>query len=633
MRRARIETAPWLAALSLVVLLASCSDDSVTGMMLVVDADESVRGTAATLEVRISGEKGGDLEELEPLTYGEDEPIGWPRRVAIVPKGGDSARTLRVHVLARQADVTVAFVEARVITGYVRGERLTVRVTLASDCVGVPCGSEETCFRGECVDPRTAWQPEPLEDGGVGDGGDDGGPCEGAPSNACGGCGMLAVEPGTACGFCGVDEYVCDGTDQVSCNGDTKTCWKQVATGGSHTCGLRWDGSLWCWGWGSFGQRGDSSTDNYRYTPTQVLAAGGGDPWSDWVGVTAGAYHTCGLREGGTLWCWGYGEDGQRGDASTAANRTTPVQVLGTGGGAAWSDWASVTAGAANDHMTCGRRTNGTLWCWGRRGTYGNLGDGGTTSQAVSSPVQVVAAAEVGGGPWTDWVEATVGSLHACGRRTNGTLWCWGYGGHGMRGDGTTTVARVTPVQVLAQGAPAGGATWNDWSTLSAGGAHACGRRTNGTLWCWGAQSYGRLGDGIVDTTFDTYAATPTQVLQSGASPGGAKWSDWTDVSLGTYHGCGRRADGTLWCWGDGQSGRRGDATTGPARATPAQVLATGSAAGGAAWSDWLSIAVGGSHACGIREGWTLWCWGEGSYGQRGDGDTSSSRTTPAQVF
>jgi alpha-tubulin suppressor-like RCC1 family protein len=631
MRRA-VRSAAWFATLACATALTACSEDAVTGMMLIVDADEMVRGMAATLEVRISGEKGGDLDELEPLVYGDEEPIGWPRRVAIAPKGGDAGRTLRIHILAREAEATAAFVEARVITGYVSGQQLSVRVTLASDCIGVSCGVEETCFGGECVDPRTAWQPE-LPDGGVDDGGEDGGPCEGAPANACGGCETLAIQPGTACGFCGFDEYVCDGVDDVTCSGDTKTCWKQVAAGGSHTCGLRWDGTLWCWGWGLYGQRGDGSLDQSLNTPAAVKADDGGAPWSDWITVTAGAYHTCGIRENGTLWCWGYGEYGQRGDASTTANRATPVRVLGTGGSAAWSDWSAVAAGSTNDHMTCGRRTNGTLWCWGQRGIYGNLGDGSTTSQVVSSPVQVIAATEVGGPAWVDWNEASVGSLHVCGRRTNGTSWCWGYGQLGLRGDGTVTAARATPIQVLANGAMAGGAKWSDWSTIAVGGAHACGIRTSGSLWCWGAQSYGRLGDGVLDETFTAYGATPQQVIESGASPGGAAWSDWTDVSLGSFHGCGRRANGTLWCWGDGQSGRRGDATTGPARATPGQVLAAGASPGGIAWSDWLSVSAGGAHTCGIREGWTLWCWGSGGYGQRGDGDTSSNRTTPAQAY
>jgi alpha-tubulin suppressor-like RCC1 family protein len=630
-RRSSIGASGFGLAWLLSFALASCADEGIaTGLMLIVDADEAVRGMAATLEVRVRGEKGGDVNELAPLVYGDESSIGWPRRIAIAPKADDADRTLRVHVLAFADGASTAFVEARVITGYVRGQRQTLRITLASPCIGLVCGDDETCYQGECVDARSAWQPD-GPDAGVGEG------CDSGPTNACGGCAELEAEPGSGCGPCGLGEYVCDGPEALFCSGVT-SCWTEVSAGETHTCARRMDGTLYCWGAGASGQRGDGSESTSLATPTRVLppAEVGGSPWADWAEVSAGGSHTCGRRSNGTLWCWGAGASGQRGDGTTTAIRSTPMQVVAAGeppGGATWSDWTAVHAFATH---TCGRRSNGTLWCWGDGGN-GRRGDG-TTTATRSTPIQVLAAgAAAGGATWSDWLGVSPGSRAnlACALRAGGTLWCWGTGSLGQRGDGTTSATRSTPIQVLAENQTAGGSTWTDWTAVAAGDSHSCGRRTNGTAWCWGAQAYGRLGDGDSDLDANgvpvwSVVLAPTKVLQSGEAPGGLAWSDWTALAVGTGHACGLRTGGTLWCWGAGNLGQRGDGTTDLARATPIQVVATGV---GAPWSDWTAVTAGSVHTCGIRSNGTLWCWGTGTQGRRGDGTTTMTQSVPSKVI
>jgi alpha-tubulin suppressor-like RCC1 family protein len=629
----------WLSAL--LTLLGACGEGSTTGLMLIVDADDEVRGRAATLEVRIRGEKGGQVNELDPVVFGDDEDIDWPRSFAIIPKDGDTDRTLRVQIAAREGASTSPFVEAKLITGYVEGRRVSVRVILEAQCIGVACGADETCLQGECVDARDAWQGD--GDAGIGDGGTTP-DCEGGPVNACNGCGVLDVEPGTPCGPCDIDEYVCSGTDTVVCSGQSQ-CWTHVAAGSGHSCARLPSGALRCWGYGEQGQLGDGTTDGARLTPTRVLAANeepGGAEWNDWTAVAGGFNQNCGLRADGGLWCWGETSWGQLGDGVGALYgiaRTTPIQVLAFGeeaGGAVWSDWQAVAGG---DAATCGLRANGTLWCWGGN-SNGQLGAGIEAGwDAQLTPVQVVAAGvPAGGARWSDWQAVTFRIGHACGLRAGGTLWCWGQRSSGRLGDGyesSTSDSRNTPVQVLAADEPMGGAAWNDWVTVAAGGTSTCGIRAGGTLWCWGNGTDGRRGDG----TTTANRGTPTQVLAAGESAGGAAWSDWTHVAVGgsgysvTGHACGIREDGTLWCWGTGNRGQRGDGTTNATRTTPVQVLAAGESAGGAAWNDWTAVATGGSHTCGLRANGTLWCWGAGLAGARGDGDTTLERTTPIRVL
>jgi alpha-tubulin suppressor-like RCC1 family protein len=635
-----------LFGLTLLFYGVSCgSSGEETGLMLIVDADSDVRGRTETLRILIRGEKGAQVNELAPIVYGDDETIDWPRSLALVPLEGDSNRTVSVHVGALEADAVDAFVEARVIFGYERDRRTSIRVFLESRCVGVICGAEETCFQGECRDARDAWQPT-QDDGGVidmdggmdgsvdmdggTDGGADSGPCSGMPLNACGGCAVLEGPPGGGCGPCKLDTYSCLGENNVECSGETY-CWDSVSVGSYHGCARMSTGRLFCWGFGDNGRLGDATIVNSA-VPVPVLQSGqpaGGAFWSDWSRDATASSHSCGLRTNGSAWCWGYGNFGKRGDGTATANGVTPARVLEAGqsaGGTSWSDWIALAGGGEH---TCGIRQDKSAWCWGY-GRYGQRGDA-TQTDGRFSPRQVVQADQAAGGAvWNDWAALTGGFYHTCGLRTDGTAWCWGRGTYGQRGDGLfgdTYDVRDTPVQVLRDSGPS--IYWTDWTKISSFGYHTCGIRTDGSAWCWGYGGNGERGDGNTASE----ASRPVRVWAAGAATSTGAWADWTAVSAGWSHTCGIRTDGTAWCWGNGTSGQRGDGGTTATRTTPTQVLAAGSAPGGAAWSDWTAIAAGASFTCGLRADKTLWCWGARQYGRLGDGLTAPSSSTPVQVL
>ena len=159
----------------------------------------------------------------------------------------------------------------------------------------------------------------------------------------------------------------------------------------------------------------------------------------------------------------------------------------------------------------------------------------------------------------------------------------------GAIGDGTTT-DQSSPVQVTALGA--------DVVEVEAGGAHVCARKGDGTLWCWGMNDVGQLGDG---TTMSR--SSPVQVTTLGASVVG--------VSAGIRHTCARKADGTLLCWGLNGMGQLGDGTS-TDRSSPVQVTALGPAV--------VDVAAGMYFTCAAKGDSTLWCWGESRNGQLGYG-------------
>ena len=352
----------------------------------------------------------------------------------------------------------------------------------------------------------------------------------------------------------------------------TGLVWAEVTAGDAHTCGLRANGSVWCWGRSHVGQLGLGNTTK-RLVPTRV----GTD--FDWAEIAAGREHTCGVRTDRSLWCWGSNEDGQLGLGDDRQPRLEPTQV-GTD-----VNWADVSAGSG---YTCGVGTDGSLWCWGENDT-GQLGLGDKSTRLV--PTRVATG--------LDWAEISVSSSHTCGLREDRSMWCWGYNNSGQLGLGDRT-ERLIPTRVGAD---------LDWSNMSTGALHSCGVRSDRSLWCWGHGLQGQLGLGDRDDRW-----VPTQV-----------GTDlWTTVLADFYYTCGVRTNGSLWCWGNNKHGQLGIGNF-ETQLRPTRVGTD---------FDWAKLSgesTSGHHVCGVRANGSLWCWGLNRHGQLGLGDTVK-RVIPARV-
>jgi len=237
--------------------------------------------------------------------------------------------------------------------------------------------------------------------------------------------------------------------------------------------------------------------------------------------ASAGSEHTIALTTNGELWAWGNSRRGQLGDGTTTG-RDSPVRI-GTA-----TDWIAVSTSGEHN---MGIRADGSLWTWGSN-WGGMIGDGTQTNRNVPTRI----------GTDTNWATVSAGATHSMAIRTDGTLWAWGRNGDGQLGDGTTT-GRDSPVQV-------GRAT--DWVAMSAGASHSVGIRANGSLWAWGRNFDGQLGNGVI-SAFGTPHPNPIRVGTA---------TDWVAVSAGASHNMGIRANGSLWAWGNNSSGRLGDGTT-----------------------------------------------------------------------
>jgi len=358
---------------------------------------------------------------------------------------------------------------------------------------------------------------------------------------------------------------------EASANGVFPSQWLDLSSGNHHVCGIASDNSLWCWGQNLYGQLGYGATASSSY-PVHL----GAD--LDWKAVSLGEYHSCALKNSGSLYCWGVNDQGELGDGTTTAMRTTPTLVNGD------TDWAAVDGGGLH---TCALKTDGSLWCWGYD-AYGQLGDGSPYS-LQKAPVQA--------GADTDWKQVSAGSTHTCAVKNNRTLWCFGNNGYGQLGD-KTKLNKTVPTQI-------GKAT--TWSQVSAGNAYTCARKTDGTLWCWGYNGAGNLGIGST--------AEKTVPVQVGTA------ATWSEVFASSFHTCARKKDNSLWCWGGNDYGELGNGSPGAAILKPRKV-GTG----------WNLFELGYYHTCASKSDQSLWCWGYNEYGQLGDG-TTTNRSLPTNVF
>jgi alpha-tubulin suppressor-like RCC1 family protein len=336
---------------------------------------------------------------------------------------------------------------------------------------------------------------------------------------------------------------------------------------------------LWVWGRNSYGGLGINSISE-RSSPVQTVAGG-----ANWKQVSTDGLTSGGIKTDGTLWMWGYGQNGSLGD-NAFTNKSSPVQTVAGG-----TNWKQVSTGMSTSAI----KTDGTLWTWGYN-LYGALGDNTTISQR-SSPVQTVA----GGNNWKQ-VSSKGNTMGAI--KTDGTLWMWGSGGWGELGDGTT-VNKSSPVQTVAGG--------SKWKQVSASYGLTAAIKTDGTLWLWGRNSYGQLGDNTI-----VNKSSPVQTVAGG--------SNWKQVSCSYTSTAAIKTDGTLWLWGNNQYGQLGDNTI-VIKSSPVQTVAGG--------SNWKQVSSGGITTGAIKTDGTLWLWGcnDNGYssGQLGD-NTNIVRSSPVQT-
>lgn len=343
-----------------------------------------------------------------------------------------------------------------------------------------------------------------------------------------------------------------------------------MAPGALATCALAGQ-EAYCWGSnvdGTFG-RSPPRQRTRAASPERIAAL----PALSLVSV--GLAHACGISADSEPMCWGRSHFGELG-SGTMSSETAPPSVVAGG-----QEFESVSAGS---YYSCGVTTAGVAYCWGFNG-FGQLGTGDIANAAVPTRVQASVS----------FIDVAASSSHTCGLAAAGEVYCWGLNLFGQIG--ATSAPSVPcgdgecvlePVQVESD---------VGFSQVVLGGYHTCALVTDGSVYCWGANGHGQIGEPAGGST--TPRAVPGLPLV-------------VDLATAGSHTCAVDAGGAAYCWGDNTYGQLGNGQS-EAYLNPAPTPVAGGVA-------FLALSAGPRHTCGLSTQQRVYCWGLASDGRIGDG-------------
>ena len=271
-----------------------------------------------------------------------------------------------------------------------------------------------------------------------------------------------------------------------------------------HSCALKNDGSAYCWGPNTGGELGNGSNTSSNI-PVKVSNL------SEIQAISTGMNHSCALKNDGSVYCWGYNELGQLGNGSTT-NSNIPIKV---------SNLNEIRAISTGEFHSCALKNDGNIYCWGFNG-FGQLGNGSNTDSNI--PVKVSNLSKI--------QAISAGFSYACALKNDGNVYCWGDWGGG------STTGSTTPIKI---------SSLSKIRAISASAQHCCALKNDGNVYCWGLNDEGQLGNG---SNTNTDSSTPVKV---------SNLSKIQAISTGGYHSCALRNDGSVYCWGLNENGELGN--------------------------------------------------------------------------
>ncbi len=344
-----------------------------------------------------------------------------------------------------------------------------------------------------------------------------------------------------------------------------------VSLGEDHSAAITEDGSLYLWGNNFNGQLGNG-TEEDSSTPVKIMDnVAAVNLGGDWMS------HSAAITEDGSLYMWGGNDNGQLGNG-TEEDSSTPVKIM--------DNVAAVSLGA---YHSAAITEDGSMYLWGSNSS-GKLGNGTTTKS--STPIKImdnVAAVSLGGG-------------HSAAITEDGSLYMWGLNYYGQLGDGNSGgtilyydegIDSSTPIKIM-----------DHVAAVSLGDDHSAAITEDGSLYLWGDNYYGQLGNGTGKNS-----STPIKIMDNVAA-----------VSLGAYHSAAITEDGSLYLWGYNAHGQLGNGTT-TFSPTPIKIM-----------DNVAAVSLGKDHSAAITEDGSLYLWGYNAHGQLGDG-TKTSGHPPIKIM
>jgi len=359
-----------------------------------------------------------------------------------------------------------------------------------------------------------------------------------------------------------------------------------ISSYASTTCLLLTSSETRCWGEGSLGQLGRSSTVDAS-TPVSAFNLGAGV-----VDIASGSLHTCAVFQTGIFQCWGQNNLGQFGNGSLDnVGSPTPVAI---------ANYRGATAVAIGENHTCAIMDTGRVKCsgWNNAGQIGScsLSGGSGAGTHCKTPQEIPGLSSV--------TAIAAGKYHTCAILATGGVKCWGFNPSGQLGSGNNTNSS-TPLDVVDLNAPA--------TRIAAGGETTCAVLSNGGARCWGSGHFGSLGNSR------TASSNPSWNTSQNRPQVVSNITTAVDISIKT-HGCAVLRNGQVQCWGYSNVNQTGYVGN---NGTPQTVAGVSGA---------VKIVTGSSYSCAVLRTGGVQCWGANDVGQLGNGTTNGIGNSPVSV-
>ena len=349
--------------------------------------------------------------------------------------------------------------------------------------------------------------------------------------------------------------------------------WKNAKCGANHTIALKSDGTIWGWGYNQNGELGDGTKIN-RLNAVQESTKS-----REWKKLDAGGWFSIAIKNDKSLWAWGHNDNAQFGDGSDIfinSSSSTPIKVSSI------KKWSDISAGT--NHVLA-LQDDSTLWAWGSN-IEGQIGNNDTSM--VHTPFKVDGT----------WRTISAGENYSMAIDSDKKLWGWGDNGFGELGLGST-ISKHTPTAVEGSG----------WSNLATGDYHTLAIK-NGKFFGWGMNGYGELTNNS-DGTDEVH------------QPKEINFDSVKKICAGSNYTLAIKKDGTLWGWGNNQYAQLGIDSWNNTKIPTQEATKS---------NHWTDIDCGTIHSVAIKDNGTLWIWGSNQYGELGIG-TTDSKAVPTHIL
>jgi alpha-tubulin suppressor-like RCC1 family protein len=329
------------------------------------------------------------------------------------------------------------------------------------------------------------------------------------------------------------------------------------------------EGSIWSWGDSNdiedqFSEQSVKGRRASSFFPYPEIVS----RYSEWQEISCGHFFSLAIASEGTLWAWGLNDDGRTGLNRSSGSVGRPTKISED------RNWKNISAGQAHSLAI---KEDGSLWSWGRN-SNGQLGLGSTSSRGVLTPSRV--------GFSNDWEKISAGGNHSLAIKTDGTLWAWGSNLNGRTGLNLSSGVTSSPIKIGED---------SDWKHISAGWDHSIAIKTDGTIWAWGNNDSGQLGNN------STLSLTQPNKIGSD--------NNWASVSCGYKFSIAIKTNNSIYSCGSNSRGKTG---LGVLLSNTPSFTRIGNQ------NDWAYVSAGYEYCLAIKSDSSLWGWGDNTYGQIG---------------